>query len=99
MLCFDKSECRSNGTFEVILDEFFVFSGGVNLLQLFHTRILFVSLGGYEDVNKRVIGAFNQQTVLRRIQLGNQCIVGIDYGNIKVATALGIEAASNSWIL
>lgn len=62
----------------MILDEFFVFSGGVNLLQLFNARILFVSLGGYEDVNKRVISAFDQQAVLRRVQFGNQCIVGID---------------------
>ena len=69
----------------MILDEFFVFSGGINLLQLFNARILFVSLGGYEDVNKRVISAFDQQAVLRRVQFGNQCIVGIDYGNIKVA--------------
>ena len=79
MLCFDKSECRSNGAFEVVFDEFFVFSGGVNLLQLFHTRILFVSLGGYDDVNKRVIGTFNQQTVLRWIQLFINFLVGIDY--------------------
>lgn len=82
----------------MILDEFFVFSGGVNLLQLFNARILFVSLGGYEDVNKRVISAFDQQAVLRRVQFGNQCIVGIDYGNIisRSPIALGIEAASSS---
>ena len=70
------SECRSDRAFEMILDEFFVFSRGIDFFQLLDARILSVGLGGYEDVNKRVVSTFNQQGILGGIQLSNE---GIGY--------------------
>ena len=68
----------------MILDEFFVFSRGIDFFQLLDARILSVGLGGYEDVNKRVVSTFNQQGILGGIQLSNEGIVGVDNGNIKI---------------
>lgn len=89
----------NNGTFEVFVNEFFIFVGLINLFQLGNARIIFVFFFGNKDIYIGVIRFFQQQRIVSRIQAGRNGIVGIDNGNSKIGQAVrnnsGVKLTNN----
>ena len=73
----------------MVFNKLFAFSRLINLFQLSNARVLFVSLGGNENVQEGVVVALDEDGILGGVQLSNEGLVSVDNSDIQVRHSFG----------